>query len=139
VKPENILLDRRDRVRLIDLGFACEMQWSSGGPSDVTLGTAEYVSPEQARGERKLTTATDIYSLGLVLCFMIGGRHPFEGTSPEEVMRRRFGGGVALPDLEGLGVEGRLREVIARMVQPRPRDRYRDYGELLGALQGLPA
>lgn len=137
VKPGNILLDRRDRALLIDLGLACEIQLRSDIPSDVTEGTAEYMSPEQARGERLITVASEVYSLGLVLYFMLAGRHPFEGATSEEVMERRFAHGVATPDVDGLDIPAALAAVVRRMIQPQAARRYATYENLLSALDAL--
>lgn len=140
VKPENILIDKSDRVRLCDFGFACQIRWrSGGGMSGTTLGTPVYVSPEQGRGERHLTVGTDIYSLGLVLFFALSGHAPFAGESTEEIMARRFSGGAAMPDVDALPAPRPLVEVIRRMLHPSPSMRFVSHAGLLDALARLEA
>jgi hypothetical protein len=85
VKPANILLDRDDHVKVADFGLA----QSSSGQADATasgtvMGTAHYISPEQARGE-ETDFRSDVYSLGVVLYEMIAGQKPFAGANPMEV------------------------------------------------------
>jgi serine/threonine-protein kinase len=86
VKPGNIMLTGSGQVKVLDFGIA--RAWSPALPTDPAevLGTAEYVSPEQARG-LALDARSDIYSLGVVLYEMLAGRPPFEAASPAEVAR----------------------------------------------------
>jgi eukaryotic-like serine/threonine-protein kinase len=97
LKPGNIMITRDALVKVLDFGLA-KMQASSSSPLDtaptleltgerVVLGTAAYMSPEQAAGE-PLDTRTDIFSFGVILYEMIGGRRPFEGKTTLEVLRR---------------------------------------------------
>ena len=97
LKPGNIMITRDGLVKVLDFGLA-KMQASSSGPLDgaptleltgerVVLGTAAYMSPEQAAGE-PLDTRTDIFSFGVILYEMIGGRRPFEGKTTMEVLRQ---------------------------------------------------
>lgn len=137
VKPQNILLDRRDRVRICDLGFAAEIHWRPGETSDTGIETAAYASPEQAQGERNLTAATDIYSLGLTLFFMLTGRHAFDAETPEKIMTLRFKGGTAAPDLEAVDAPQALVTLIGLMIDPEPGRRLSEYGGILAALDRI--
>ena len=82
LKPSNILVDRAGHVKLLDFGIAKLLADTSGGAeaSELTLDagrafTPEYAAPEQVRGE-PVTTATDVYALGVLLYVLLGGRHP---------------------------------------------------------------
>jgi TolB-like protein/Flp pilus assembly protein TadD len=92
VKPENILLTPDGDTALADLGIARAL-----GPVEAHLtetglavGTAAYMSPEQASGERHLDARSDIYSLGLVLYEMLAGEPPFTGPTAQAILARRF-------------------------------------------------
>ncbi len=90
LKPANILMDAHGQPHVTDFGLAKLIEGSGDLTlSGVALGTPNYMSPEQAAGTgRKLTTATDVFSLGAVLYFLLTGRPPFEGATPLEVMRK---------------------------------------------------
>ncbi len=90
IKPQNILVDRAGEPRLLDFGIA-RLLADEGGETEQTIGmamTPAYASPEQLRGEA-LTTASDVYSLGVVLFELLSGARPFElsGLSPAESER----------------------------------------------------
>jgi putative ABC transport system permease protein len=94
VKPENILLDGAHPY-VMDFGVARKLHsefvpWSQRRELDLSAGTPAYVSPEQASGEKDLDTRTDVYSLACVVYEMLSGRTPFEGTSTQSVVARRF-------------------------------------------------
>jgi serine/threonine protein kinase/WD40 repeat protein len=105
LKPSNILLDTHGQPHITDFGLAKFVVPPSGGPapsepakagttSDLTLtgqvlGTPNYMSPEQAAGDgRQLTTATDVYSLGAVLYFLLTGQPPFHADTPLATLRK---------------------------------------------------
>ncbi len=84
VKPANVLLDARGRARVGDFGLAKTVAAVADSPltrAGLIVGTPDYLSPEQARGE-SVDFRSDIYSLGVVLYEMLGGVRPFGGTTP---------------------------------------------------------
>jgi predicted permease len=94
VKPENILLDG-SHPYVMDFGIARKLHteflpWASRKELDLSAGTPAYVSPEQASGAQELDTRTDVYSLACVVYEMLTGRAPFEGTTTQAVVARRF-------------------------------------------------
>ena len=93
VKPENILLDGT-HAYVMDFGVARKLHteflsWAQRKELDLSAGTPAYVSPEQASGEN-LDTRTDVYSLACVVYEMLTGRPPFDGTTTQAVVARRF-------------------------------------------------
>ena len=88
LKPSNVILDERDEPYVVDFGLAKLLEGTPGATrTRQILGTAEYMSPEQARVEKWLTTGTDIYSLGALLYHLITGRPPFHGGSQLETLQ----------------------------------------------------
>jgi serine/threonine-protein kinase len=81
VKPGNIMLDRKGSVRVLDFGIAAASWAAPITATGTTLGTAGYLSPEQAMGDRA-TSASDVYALGCVLYEMLTGSTPFTADSP---------------------------------------------------------
>lgn len=94
IKPDNIMIDRDGTVKVADLGLARALGPSgSTGHDDYIVGTPNYISPEQARGEANLDCATDVYALGATLYHMVTGRLPFgdtPGTAPLERQQTDF-------------------------------------------------
>ena len=93
VKPANLLLDRDGRVNVSDFGIASTTGLDTLTLPGTILGTAGYLSPEQARGE-PATAASDRYALGVVAFELLTGRRPFAGdTAATEALRSRHGSG----------------------------------------------
>ncbi len=94
IKPDNIMIDRDGTVKVADLGLARALgPQGTTGHDDYIVGTPNYISPEQARGEAHLDCATDIYALGATLYHMVTGRLPFgdtPGTAPLERQQTDF-------------------------------------------------
>jgi serine/threonine-protein kinase len=96
IKPGNILLSPDGRVQVADFGIAQAAASSPVTSTGLTLGSVLYFSPEQARGD-SATTASDIYSLGLVMYELLTGRRAFAGDSPAAVAVARLSGGIPAP------------------------------------------
>ena len=96
IKPSNILLSPDGRVQVADFGIAQAAARSQVTATGITLGSVLYFSPEQARGDTA-TSASDIYSLGLVMYEMLTGQRAFSGDSPAAVAVARLSGSVPSP------------------------------------------
>jgi serine/threonine-protein kinase len=95
-----------------------------------TLGTFDYIPPEQARNPREADTRSDIYSLGCTLYYMLIGQPPFpDGTAVQKLLRHQHD---AAPDVRQFRPEAppQLSELLARMLAKRPEDRYQNAGAL---------
>ena len=90
LKPENIMVDDEDRIKLIDFGIAMkeDARRITFVDMSATLGTPDYISPEQVKGQRG-DQRSDIYSLGVMLYEMLTGQPPFSGPNPLAVMNER--------------------------------------------------
>jgi serine/threonine protein kinase/ABC-type branched-subunit amino acid transport system substrate-binding protein len=89
IKPSNVTLDREGQVTLTDFGIAKAAQDTRLTSTGTIIGTPEYMSPEQARGE-EVGPATDLYSLAIVAFEMLSGRTPFGGTTPHAVLHQQI-------------------------------------------------
>ena len=126
VNPSNILVDQEGTAKLTDLGLAIDL----GDEEEIvtrdgaTVGTFDYISPEQARNPRQIDTRSDIYSLGCSLYHMLAGRVPFTAPSlPEKLFAHQSGLPDPLHTLVPDLPEG-LEAVVATMMNKRPEDRY---------------
>ena len=94
IKPDNLMIDRDGSVKVADLGLARALGQKLGATDqDFIVGTPNYISPEQARGEQDLDVRTDIYALGATLYHLVTGRLPFgdtPGTAPLERQQKDF-------------------------------------------------
>ncbi|MDH4038111.1 MAG: protein kinase [Candidatus Krumholzibacteria bacterium] len=112
IKPENIHIDKAGRVRILDFGLALRGELPTLTDEKALVGTILYMSPEQARGE-DLDLRSDIFSLGVVLYEMLGGRRPFGGSHPAVVLNAIVN---TTPEpVERLNTH--VRESTARVVQ----------------------
>ena len=131
VKPANVLLARDGRLKVGDFGVARLAGGTSQALSATVAGTPRYMSPEQARG-RPTSTATDVYSAGVVLYEMLAGRPPFmDGSAVELGLRHLQDTPAPLP----ADVPLELREIVGRALAKDPSDRWRDGAEMAGALR----
>ncbi|MCZ6598243.1 MAG: serine/threonine-protein kinase [Planctomycetota bacterium] len=134
VKPGNVMLDRRGRAVLIDLGFAAAGDEET--PADSTVGTAAYLSPEQARGGAAADSRSDIYSLGLSLFHIVVGRLPFESTDDRELLRMQVMSHLDSPELKSRGFSPYLHYFIEKMVAKDADHRYQCWAELIEDVRG---
>jgi serine/threonine protein kinase len=140
LKPANIKVTPEGKVKVLDFGlakaFAGEQEVSlSNSPTlsdmatrqGIILGTAAYMSPEQARG-KPVDKRTDIWAFGCVLYEMLTGKAAFQGEDVTEILAAVVKSGVNL-DLLPANINPRVREVITRCLQKEQKKRYRDIGE----------
>ena len=125
LKPENIMVDAEDNVKLIDFGIAGDAgaRRLTYANFTATLGTADYISPEQVKGKRG-DGRSDIYALGIILYEMLTGRQPFSGASPMEVMNDRLLNYPTPPTVAAPSISPQLQEVLYRALERDPKNRY---------------
>ncbi|MCL2622292.1 MAG: serine/threonine protein kinase [Planctomycetaceae bacterium] len=135
VKPSNILITPGGRAKLIDMGLARLLAHANVDndltASGVTLGTFDYISPEQARDPRNADTRSDIYSLGCTFFFMLTGKPPFsEGTMLQKLLQHQ---GDEPPDVRDYqpSVPLQVSQIIQKMMAKDPRARYQSPVELV--------
>jgi serine/threonine-protein kinase len=125
LKPENIMVDDNDNIKLIDFGIAGDTAARRLTYANVTatLGTADYISPEQVKGKRG-DGRSDIYAMGVILYEMLTGRQPFTGSSPMETMNDRLINHPMPPSLAEPSISPQLQEVLYRALERDPKNRY---------------
>jgi serine/threonine-protein kinase len=136
LKPENVMVDDRDRIKLIDFGIAMkeDARRLTFVDMSATLGTPDYISPEQVKGQRG-DQRSDIYSLAIMFYEMLTGEVPFSGPNPLAVMNERL--------LHDPGPARKLRreipaeidEILSRALVRDPRFRYATATEMVWDLE----
>lgn len=129
LKPANVLIDDADRAYITDFGIARSIAASGLTQAGRVVGTPDYLSPEQARGE-EVDGRSDIYALGLLLYRMLTNELPFNGSTYEEVLAQHTTGRLRDISRTGVAVPGWLRRVVNRCLQRTPVDRYQDAADL---------
>jgi serine/threonine-protein kinase len=136
IKPENILI-KDGQALVTDFGIALAVSQAGGSrltQTGLSIGSPQYMSPEQATGEREIDARSDIYSLACVLYEMIAGDPPFSGSTAQAVVARKLTG--AVPSLRPVRdtVSERLDHVIAKGLAKVPADRYSSMALFAAAL-----
>jgi eukaryotic-like serine/threonine-protein kinase len=134
IKPRNILLADSDHAKVADFGIARAVEATTISHTGDILGSAKYMSPEQAAGEQ-VGPASDLYSLGVVLYEMLTGRVPFEIETPADVPIRHAVAPPRRPKEINPEVPGELDAITMRLLETSPEDRYGSADELIEELQ----
>lgn len=125
LKPANVLLDADDHPYVTDFGLAKRVE----GDSDLTqsgaiLGTPSYMAPEQARAEKTLSTAADVYSLGAMVYELISGRPPFRGDTPLQTLMQVLDTEPTRPRSINATVDRDLETIALKCLEKEPTKRY---------------
>ena len=128
IKPHNVLVDHEGRVKVADFGIA------RAGSSQMTeagsiIGTAQYLSPEQARGA-PVDESSDLYSTGIVLYELLTGKVPFTGETPVEIAMKHLSQIPDAPSMLRPEIPRDLDLVVLRALAKEPADRYRTAKEM---------
>jgi serine/threonine-protein kinase len=136
VKPSNILIAADGRYVLSDFGIASHLGAARVTRDYSTLGSAEYMSPEQAQG-LEVTARSDVYSLGVVTFEMLAGRLPFVADSVMAMLYKHVN--EPPPTITRLRVDlpAGIKEVVNKALEKNPAKRYSSAGEMAAALQSL--
>ena len=126
IKPGNIMVTRDGSVKVMDFGIARMVSGPETAPqTSVVMGTATYISPEQAKG-LPVDARSDLYSLGAVLYEMLAGRPPFVGESSVAVAYKQVNEAPQPPSLHNADVPPALDAVVMRALAKNPANRYPD-------------
>jgi eukaryotic-like serine/threonine-protein kinase len=137
VKPANLMLDREGHVHVADFGIASAAGMDSLTMTGTILGTAGYLAPEQALGERAVP-ASDRYALAVAAWELLTGRRPYEAESPTAEASAHVS--APIPSISGhRGLPRELDPVFARALAKDPAERYATAGEFVAALRSALA
>ena len=125
LKPENIMVDDKDNIKLIDFGIAGDAAAKRLTYANFTaaIGTPNYISPEQVKGKRG-DGRSDIYSVGVILYEMLTGKLPFNGPNPMAAMNERLLNHPVPPSVANPTITPQLQEILYRALERDPRNRY---------------
>jgi len=125
LKPENIMVDGADRIKLIDFGIAAlaGARRLTFAKFSQTLGTPDYISPEQIKGKRG-DGRSDIYALGVMFYEMLTGKVPFTGPNAFAIMNDRLLNNPVPPREINPEISPQLQEIIYRALERDPKNRY---------------
>jgi RNA polymerase sigma-70 factor (subfamily 1) len=136
LKPANVMLDEQGCPQVADFGLA---RWEEGEtghtPSGAVLGTPGYMAPEQARADKDLTAAADVYGLGAILYELLTGRPPFQADSRLETLMQVIDKEPAPPRALNPKVDRELEAVCLKCLEKNPARRYASAEELAGELE----
>jgi len=138
LKPANLMVDARGRVKVMDFGIARMAGAARTTHHGKLVGTPEYMSPEQVRGE-DATLRSDIYSLGILLYEMLTGQPPFRAAASFELMRAQLESEPPHPRLHRRDLDARVAEAVLRALAKRPADRFESTRELQDVLLSVGA
>jgi serine/threonine-protein kinase len=130
LKPENIMVDDEDNIKLLDFGIAANAgaRRLTFGKLSPTMGTPDYISPEQVKGKRG-DCRSDLYALGVILYEMLTGQVPFQGDNPMVVMNTRLSHDPASPREIVPEISPQLESILFRALKREPKNRYASVGE----------
>ena len=142
LKPQNIMIDRDGIAQIMDFGIARSRDLKGMTENGSTIGTPEYMSPEQVEGE-DIDSRSDIYSMGVILYEMVTGRTPFEGKTPMSIAMKHVTEKPKEPKGLNMQISEDLSRVIMKCMEKDKTYRFQSALDLLYALKeierGIPA
>lgn len=136
VKPSNIMIDPEGRIFLMDFGLARLIQ--GGEPTlsqDMLLGTPQYISPEQARGDEDIDQRADLYSLGIVIFQMVTGRVPFMADTPYAIVHDQIYTPAPLPSHINPRVTKEVEGFLMQALSKDSAHRFQQADEMVSAFR----
>jgi len=140
IKPSNILRTLTGQIKIIDLGLALQNEFEDERVTrdGTTVGTVDYMAPEQARDSRATSVRSDLYSLGCTFYYFLTGVPPYPGGDITDKLTRHAKS--PAPDVRDLrpDIPAAITSIIQRMMAKKPEDRFASYDDLIAALDSVP-
>ncbi len=140
VKPSNILRTPEGKIKIIDLGLALQQEFEDERVTrdGTTVGTVDYMAPEQARDSRATSIQSDMYSLGCTFYYLLTGVPPYPGGDITDKLTRHAKN--PPPDVRDLrpDLPGELGALLLKMMAKRPEERFASYDDLISAIDWIP-
>ena len=141
VKPQNIIVTPDKQIKVMDFGIARAAGGSAMTQTGTILGTAQYISPEQAQG-RTADPRSDLYSLGIVIYEMLTGKAPFDSESPVAIAYKHVREDPLPPSMVNPDISPELEAVVMKALAKNPENRYQNalemQADLERCLEGAP-
>lgn len=134
IKPHNIVINGRNQVKVTDFGIARAGSAARMTETGSIIGTAQYLSPEQAKGHA-VEQNSDLYSLGIVLYEMLTGEVPFEGENPVAIALKHLSDSPAPPQSLNPEIPDNLNAVVMKALAKDPANRYQNAAEFMDDLE----
>ena len=134
LKPQNIMVDKHGRVVVMDFGIARSRELSGLTQTGDLVGTPEYMSPEQAKGE-EIDSRSDLFSLGIILYELLAGISPYEATTPVVALLKRTQERAVPPDKLDPAIPKFMNDIVVRCLEIDPQRRYASAQEILRDLE----
>jgi beta-lactam-binding protein with PASTA domain/tRNA A-37 threonylcarbamoyl transferase component Bud32 len=134
IKPQNIIVTGDGQIKVMDFGIARTAGGSAMTQTGTIMGTAQYISPEQAQG-RPADPRSDLYSLGIVLYEMLTGKVPFNGENPVAIAYKHVREDPLAPSLLNPDISPELEAVVMKALAKNPENRYQSAMEMRSDLE----
>jgi tetratricopeptide (TPR) repeat protein len=134
LKPQNVMLDASGRVYVMDFGIARSAYLPGMTQTGALIGTPEYMSPEQGRGE-KLTERSDLFSLGIVFYELLTGKSPYYSDTPLATLWKRMTEKVTPPAVVDPTLPQALSDIVAKALEIEPKNRFASAREMAQQLE----
>ncbi|QLK85833.1 Stk1 family PASTA domain-containing Ser/Thr kinase [Staphylococcus sp. 17KM0847] len=130
IKPQNMMIDHGETVKIVDFGIAKALSETTMTQTNHVIGTVQYLSPEQARGDQ-IGARSDIYSIGIVLYEMLTGEAPFTGETPVSIAIKQIQEPVPNITAQQSDIPQALSNVILKATEKEQANRYKTVSEMI--------
>src|SRR5215472_7607054 len=134
LKPQNILVDKDGRVYVMDFGIARSLETPGMTQTGALMGTPDYISPEQAKGE-KVDARSDLFALGIIFYELLTGNSPFRAETAMATMFKRTNERATPLAQLNLGVPGHLSDIVSKCLEINPEQRYQSARAIIDDLE----